>query len=151
MAFHSVDDAAFFEDVTPPELMWMRDAARAAGMDIATIPLGEPSSPEVAGVSILRLPPGGILPRHAHACHRVEVVLTGSMDVGGGHVVKPGTVMISPPGQPYGPHVAGPDGVTTIEIFGDVYAETTFDLEATPELAEAVAKAQTSLRTHANP
>lgn len=148
MAFHSIDEADFFESVTPAELSWMRDAARAGGMEIATIPLGDPSDPDVGGVSILRLPPAGVLPRHSHACHRVEVVLAGSMDVGGGRVVTPGTVMISLPGEAYGPHVAGPDGVTTIEVFGDIYSETTFDLDATPELADAVAQAQRSLRTH---
>lgn len=150
MAFYSIEDPSFFEDVTPPELTWMRDAARAASMDIATIPLGDVSLSEMAGVSILQLPPDCVLPRHSHACRRVEVVLAGSMDVGDGKVVTPGTVMVSPAGESYGPHVAGPDGVTTVEIFGDIYAETIFDLESTPELADAVAEAQGSLRTNSD-
>jgi hypothetical protein len=61
-------------------------------------------------------PPGYVLPRHRHASHRLEVVIQGSLEVDG-RVLGPGDVMWSQAGEFYGPHVAGPDGALTVEIF----------------------------------
>ncbi|MBM4258503.1 MAG: hypothetical protein FJ147_21725 [Deltaproteobacteria bacterium] len=69
-------------------------------------------------VVALRMGPGWVLPRHAHDCYRFEVVTHGTLDVGD-RILKPGDVMISEPGIAYGPHIAGPEGCTTFEIFSN--------------------------------
>ncbi|HMK99866.1 MAG TPA: hypothetical protein VK428_06725 [Acidimicrobiales bacterium] len=68
-------------------------------------------------VVVLEMPPGYVLFRHAHVCHRFEVVVKGSMTADG-EVLGPGDVMTAAPGEFYGPHVAGPEGCTTVEVFG---------------------------------
>jgi hypothetical protein len=45
-------------------------------------------------------------------------VTHGTLDVGD-RILKPGDVMISEPGIAYGPHIAGPEGCTTFEIFSN--------------------------------
>lgn len=62
------------------------------------------------------MPPNFTLLRHDHDCFRVEVVVQGSVTVGD-KVLRPGDLSISRPGEPYGPHIAGPTGVLTVEIF----------------------------------
>lgn len=80
--------------------------------------LGEDaSSPDVPAIVILDMPPGYVLLRHAHVCHRFEVVLKGSMEAEGRTLV-PGDTMSAGPGEWYGPHLAGPQGCTTAEVFG---------------------------------
>src|SRR2546426_12173065 len=66
---------------------------------------------------MLEMPPNYILFRHAHICHRFEVVVKGTLDADGRTLV-PGDVMTARPGEMYGPHIAGPDGCTTVEVFG---------------------------------
>lgn len=66
-------------------------------------------------VTPLRMEPGYILPRHAYDCHRMELIVQGSMDVGE-RVLGPGDVMITEPGVLYGPHIAGPEGCTAFDI-----------------------------------
>ena len=68
---------------------------------------------------LLEMPPGYVLFRHAHICHRFEVVVKGSLEAGG-RVLGPGDVMTARPGEMYGPHRAGPDGCTTLEVFGSL-------------------------------
>jgi hypothetical protein len=68
-------------------------------------------------VVVLDMPPGYVLFRHAHICHRFEVVVKGSLTADG-KVLGPGDVMTAVPGEFYGPHVAGPEGCTTVEVFG---------------------------------
>jgi len=47
------------------------------------------------------------------------VIVAGSLLVDG-EVLGPGDVMATPAGEMYGPHVAGPDGCTTVEIFSSI-------------------------------
>jgi hypothetical protein len=65
--------------------------------------------------------PGWVLPRHAHDCHRFEVVVQGTLDVGD-RILKTGDIIVSDPGVAYGPHIAGPEGCTTFEIFSNLRA-----------------------------
>jgi hypothetical protein len=74
-------------------------------------------APEAPAVVMLEMPPGYVLFRHAHLCHRFEVVVKGSMRAGDRTLV-PGDVMVAKPGEWYGPHIAGPEGCTTAEVFG---------------------------------
>lgn len=78
--------------------------------------LGDPLDENTAGTVMLKMDPGHVLERHAHDCFRFETVVAGSLLVGD-RVLKPGDVMIAQPGQHYGPHTAGPEGVTTCEVF----------------------------------
>ena len=66
--------------------------------------------------TIFYMPPNFELRRHAHDCHRVEVVIEGSVQVGD-RVLRAGDVSVSSPRESYGPHVAGPTGCLTVEIF----------------------------------
>ena len=68
---------------------------------------------------MLEMPPGYVLFRHAHICHRFEVVVKGSLEAGG-KWLGPGDVMTAKPGEMYGPHTAGPEGCTTVEVFGSL-------------------------------
>jgi hypothetical protein len=81
--------------------------------------LGDPEVGEVPATMVLKMEAGFVIPRHAHPCERFEVVVSGSIDVGEG-VLKSGDVMISKAGQFYGPHIAGPEGCTTVEVFGNL-------------------------------
>src|SRR5256885_13707882 len=72
---------------------------------------------DAAAVVVLEMPPSYVLFRHARICHRFEVVVKGSLEADG-RVLGPGDVMTAHPGQFYGPHTAGPDGCTTVEVFG---------------------------------
>src|SRR3546814_10216489 len=73
--------------------------------------------------------PGYRLPRHAHDCFRLEVIMQGSMDVGDGRILKTGAVMMSEPLTLYGPHIAGAEGCVTLEIFSNHRASHTTYVE----------------------
>ncbi|MBV8464173.1 MAG: hypothetical protein JO368_12825 [Acidimicrobiales bacterium] len=77
----------------------------------------EAEASDAPAVVLLDMPPGYVLFRHAHICHRFEVVVKGSMRAGD-RTLGPGDVMEAKPGEWYGPHVAGPEGCTTAEVFG---------------------------------
>jgi anti-sigma factor ChrR (cupin superfamily) len=77
----------------------------------------DPQSWDSPAVVLLEMPPGYVLFRHAHVCHRFEVVVKGSLEAGG-RMLGPGDVMTAAPSEMYGPHTAGPDGCTTAEVFG---------------------------------
>lgn len=66
--------------------------------------------------SIFYMRPNFVLPNHDHDCYRVEVVIQGSVRIGD-KVLTAGDVSVSRPGEAYGPHVAGPTGALTVEIF----------------------------------
>jgi hypothetical protein len=66
--------------------------------------------------SIFYMRPNFVLPKHDHDCYRVEVVIDGSLRIGD-KVLSAGDVSVSRPGEAYGPHIAGPTGVLTVEIF----------------------------------
>jgi hypothetical protein len=74
---------------------------------------------DAPAVVVLKMPPGYRLFRHAHICHRFEIVVAGTLEADG-RTLRPGDVMTARPGELYGPHVAGPDGCTTAEVFGSL-------------------------------
>jgi hypothetical protein len=77
----------------------------------------EDQSGDAPAVVVLEMPPNYVLFRHAHICHRFEIVVKGSLEVDG-RTLRPGDVMTARPGEMYGPHTAGPGGCTTAEVFG---------------------------------
>lgn len=71
----------------------------------------------VPAAYLLCMPPGYRLFRHGHPCRRFEIVVRGSLEVGDGRTATPGDVFTAEAGHLYGPHTAGPQGCTTLEIF----------------------------------
>jgi hypothetical protein len=119
VAIYQNRGSEFFEAITPEAMRWSTAGTRAMGdgWDLGSVVLADEVDDEAPVASLLRLPPGARLPRHAHDCHRMEVVVSGSINVGGGTVLGPGDVSVSRPGEFYGPHIAGPEGSLSVEIF----------------------------------
>jgi anti-sigma factor ChrR (cupin superfamily) len=113
MPFISMDDPHFWARC-PKEL---EQIVRGGLTGLAYFELGEKKDNPPTVVA-LRMGPGWVLPRHAHDCYRFEIVTHGTLNVGD-RILKPGDVMISEPGIAYGPHIAGPEGCTTFEIFSN--------------------------------
>lgn len=117
MAFMSIDDPEFWKNC-PPELKLIQQGmAGDEGGGVAYFLMGKRQD-DPPTVVALRMGPGWVLPRHSHDCHRFEVVVQGTLDVGD-RILQVGDVMISEPKIAYGPHVAGPEGCTTFEIFSN--------------------------------
>src|SRR6267154_2776878 len=58
--------------------------------------LGDPTDLGSPAAAFGIFPAGFVVPRHAHRCHRMEVVVRGSLTVDAtGEVLEPGHVMIS--------------------------------------------------------
>jgi len=114
MSFMSIEDAKFWDNC-PDDMRHMKEG-RGSG-DIAYFPLGDVKD-NPPTVTALKMQPGYVLPRHSHHCWRFEVIVQGTLDVGD-RILSVGDVMMSAPYEAYGPHVAGPQGCTTFEIFGD--------------------------------
>jgi hypothetical protein len=133
MPFMSIDDTEFWKNC-PPELEPISKSMEGTGGGVAYFVMGEAKAdaPTVVG---LRMAPNWILPRHAHDCYRFEIVVQGTLDVGE-RILKVGDVMVSEPNIFYGPHVAGPEGCTTFEIFSNHHASH----EAILELAGTATK-----------
>jgi anti-sigma factor ChrR (cupin superfamily) len=74
---------------------------------------------DAPAVVMLEMPPNYVLFRHAHICHRFEVVVKGTLEADG-RTLRPGDVMTARPGEMYGPHTAGPEGCTTAEVFASL-------------------------------
>jgi hypothetical protein len=116
-------------------------SGRVPGVKPTVFPLGDPEAEDVPVVYILKMDPGFVLTRHAHDCHRVELVLQGSLDVGE-RTLSPGDVMVSAAWEFYGPHIAGPDGCVTAEVFATgaaAYRLIYEDLEGSPYVWDVLA------------
>ncbi len=133
MTFMSIDDPEFWKNC-PKELESIARGMEGAGGGVAYFVMGDPRN-NAPTVVALRMAPNWILPRHAHDCYRFEIVVQGTLDVGE-KVLKVGDVMVSEPNIFYGPHVAGPEGCTTFEIFSNHTASH----EAILEVAGSVMK-----------
>jgi hypothetical protein len=99
--------------------------AQLANMGLGGVPLplwflGEVEDFSVPVALLLPMPPGYVLARHGHPCTRFEIVVQGSLDTGDGTMATVGDSFSASPGELYGPHTAGPEGCTTIEIFSAV-------------------------------
>lgn len=119
-AIYRRGSVTYFDDMTPAARRFMSEATRQVmpGWDLGSIVLADDVDDQAAPVaSILKIAPNDVLPRHAHDCHRVEIILEGSLATGSGEVLTPGDIMVSRRGEFYGPHTAGPDGCLSVEIF----------------------------------
>jgi hypothetical protein len=114
---HFLSNEPAFWRINPKALSYTSVFAEAVDHRIAGFVLGDENDFEAPLALFMRLPAGWVLSRHAHDCYRFEVVIEGAMIVDGGHELGVGDVSTSGPGQAYGPHMAGKDGVLTLEIF----------------------------------
>lgn len=116
---YKASDPDYMQAMTAPEMRYTGQATREVmpGWDLGTIVLGGLTDPTAPVVSMLKIAPNDTLPRHAHDCVRVEVIVQGSITLPDGRVLSCGDVMVSQPGEFYGPHVAGPEGCLSAEIF----------------------------------
>jgi anti-sigma factor ChrR (cupin superfamily) len=120
MAHLSIKDPEFWTNC-PASLKHLHDDfPKSHGEDsrMAYLLLG-PERDDTAAVGCLRLAPGEVIPRHRHAGYRIEIVISGSLQVVDGPMMHPGDMMMTEPDEPYGPHIAGPDGCTTFEIMSN--------------------------------
>lgn len=103
-----------------PFFAGVSSTAQEHGLRIVHHPLGpseeEDSTPVAA---ILEMPPGYTLPRHSHNCERIEIVVRGTLTADG-RELGPGSVLKAGADEFYGPHVAGPQGCLTVEVFASV-------------------------------
>jgi hypothetical protein len=117
-SFQSIHDDDFWNHVPAGYLQRLVDGCLPVpGMACRMVALGDPHDPETPAVVIFRAPPGYVLPRHSHDCHRFEVVLEGSLTNEHGEALLSGSIMTTDPNQMYGPSVAGPEGWVSAEIF----------------------------------
>lgn len=91
---------------------------RESGVQLARIDVGDLDDPGRPLVFHTTFPPGFVSEAQTHGGHHVQIVLEGSLEVGGERH-GPGTVRRVPPGIADGPLVAGPEGVTMLTVLGD--------------------------------
>lgn len=102
---------------------WFSKELAKAGMNAAAIPLWHLDKRDdwsVPAAYFLKMPPGYELFRHGHPCQRFEIVIQGSLELGDGRTATVGDTFTADAWTLYGPHTAGPEGCTTIEVFSAV-------------------------------
>lgn len=137
----SIHDDSFWNHVPATYLQPLVDGCGVIeGMDYRMFVLGDPDDPEAPTAVVFRAPPGYVLPRHSHDCHRFEVVVQGSLTDEHGAVGAAGSVMTAEPNQMYGPSVAGAEGYISVEIFSRLAGayEITWDTARGPWLQRIV-------------
>lgn len=88
------------------------------GLRQAVFALGDAAEPHHATLVVTKFSPNSELPLHSHDSVFCDAVVEGSMVVGG--AVNPkGTIRLVPSKAEYGPSVAGPEGCTLLEFYGD--------------------------------
>lgn len=86
------------------------------GLKTAIHSLGDPNDDETTIAAVVEYPPNYVLPRHSHDSNRLELVVSGSVEVGG-KILGPGDIWTSQANQFYGPHQVGSEGCSTMELF----------------------------------
>ena len=129
MYFATVDDD--YWNRWPAHLQGMSELVDALGLGATVFVLGDPNDESSPAAAIFRMPPNFVLSRHAHSAERIEIIIDGTLDVGG-RVLGPGDVMTASFEEAYGDHVAGEQGCTTVEIFSSL-AGVHRTLWATPD------------------
>lgn len=136
MPFYSPRDPDFW-GLQPDYLQSVQDVCTPLDVGILHFVLGDPDVETTPVAAMLKMPPNFVLPRHAHPVERFEVVVLGTLDVGE-RVLQPGDVMVSAANEFYGPHVAGPEGCTTVEVFSSIRGVGNSVQEAEDGTREAV-------------
>jgi hypothetical protein len=102
---------------------WLEKELAGTGMKASGIPLWHLDKIEgwsVPAALLLQMPPNYTLLRHGHPCQRFEIVIQGSLEIGDGRTATVGDTFTADANTLYGPHTAGPEGCTTIEVFSAV-------------------------------
>jgi len=105
---------------------WLRgevpfdESSGAEEMTLATWVMGKEGDFTAPTAISLGMHAGYVLLRHGHPCYRFEVIVQGSLHLEDGTVLEAGDVMTALPDELYGPHTAGPQGCTTIEVFSQL-------------------------------
>src|SRR5688572_24932474 len=120
MTYHRLISPSYFDDITHPSLRWVQDDAASTGKHAGAIRMADDLESEVPAAQMIMLRPGAIVPRHAHDCHVVQVVVIGSLDVGEGDPLTEGDVIVTQPGEYSGPRVAGSGGALLATFYADV-------------------------------
>jgi len=120
-------DEGYWE--SPAELRRLVERPTNNGVVLKYMPMRGDDFDAPGGI-ILQMPPGYVLYRHAHECPRIEVVLSGTLEVGE-KTMGPGSIMTADSHEMYGPHVAGPEGCTTVEFF-ETFAASWKTIYSTP-------------------
>jgi anti-sigma factor ChrR (cupin superfamily) len=115
MGTYLVDQPNYWNRI-PPGLEGVIAASDAEGLMSSVYALGADSDASTPMAAVLKMPPGYVLPRHAHPCDRFEVIVQGSLAVGN-QILTAGDVMTAESGKFYGPHTAGEEGCITVEVF----------------------------------
>jgi hypothetical protein len=139
MGAHRYDDPDFWS-AGPEALRPLQEVSAEHGLKIVHFLLGPGDDEATSAAAVLEMPPGYVLPRHAHDCERFEVIVRGSLRVGDA-THRPGDVLTSAALEMYGPHVAGPEGCTTVEVFGSLrgVGHTIFDTDDGPNQVDYLA------------
>lgn len=126
-------DQAYWKAV-PPNTAWatlLAAAGHQQGLKVAIHVLGDVDDDRSPVAVVVRYPPNYVLARHSHASDRLELVVSGSVEVND-YWLGPGDIWTSPADQFYGPHMIGPDGCTTMELATVAGARRiTFDSDGT--------------------
>jgi len=136
--FWNKDEVGYWDN--PPDLDGLAHRpTMLSGVRIRYLP-STPGDYDAPGAVVLSLPPGCVIPRHSHEASRMEFVLEGSMEVSPGVFVRPGGMMRAEAGEMYGPHVVGPEGATTLEVFAVMRAawRTTYATPRGPEEVDSL-------------
>jgi hypothetical protein len=99
---------------------WLVKELAPSGINATKIPLWHLDKTEgwsVPAAFFLKMPPNYTLFRHGHPCQRFEIVIQGSLELGDGRTASVGDTFTADAYTLYGPHTAGPEGCTTIEVF----------------------------------
>ncbi len=116
MPDYSMDnDPAYWQ--APERFRALFDKMHSLGVRASYFPIGDPKADNTPVAVVVEMKPGFVIMRHAHPCDRFEVIVRGTLEADD-HVLHVGDVMTSAAGEMYGPKKAGPDGCTTIEVFG---------------------------------
>jgi hypothetical protein len=121
MAFRSVNNPIDIQTHDGGVLDDQYAKADQVGVPVGAVVLSKDlgPDPEAPFAMFASLPAGYVIPRHAHATPRIEVIIKGSIDVGD-QVLLAGDIMIQAAGEYYGPHTAGPEGALTAEFCAKV-------------------------------
>jgi hypothetical protein len=133
MTLHFTTDRDYWNRI-PADLQPLLETSDAQGLTVTMHVLGDSSDEDAPAVMVIKMPPGWVLPAHAHVADRLEVVLEGSIEAGD-RVLGPGDIMTARNRQVYGPHQVGPEGCVTLEVFSSRRGSHTlvFDFGAGPQ------------------
>jgi hypothetical protein len=133
-----------FEDISSPAFWTSPEDLRSLlirndddGVRLKYLPT-DPDNYDAPGAVVMDMPAGFVLYRHSHECDRVEIIVRGSLDIGG-RILDAGGIMTADAGTEYGPHVVLEGGATTVEFF------TRFSAAWKPVYATATGPVQVDL------